>query len=104
MPLEGGWQRAELARSVTRPKRRWPNNRVQRTALRPPMEERGGADTLGLALERCAVGELRLFELLGAGEMAIDRGRIGEQPEVLSWLQFRRIGRQKEQMHMVWDT
>ena len=50
------------------------------------------------------MGELRLFELLDAGEMAIDRGHIGERLEVLSWLQFRHIGRQIEQMHMVWDT
>ena len=48
------------------------------------MEERGGADTLGLALERCAVGEPRLFEPLSAGEVAIDQGRIGERPQMLS--------------------
>ena len=34
MPLEGDGQRAELARSVTLPLRRWPNNRLQRTAQR----------------------------------------------------------------------
>ena len=33
MPLEGDWQRAELARSVTLPILRWPNNRLQRTAV-----------------------------------------------------------------------
>ena len=34
MPLEADWQRAELVRSVTLLIRRWPNNRLQRTALR----------------------------------------------------------------------
>jgi hypothetical protein len=29
MPLEGDWQRAELARSVTLPGLGWPNNRLQ---------------------------------------------------------------------------
>jgi hypothetical protein len=38
MPLEGDWQRAELARSVTRPILRWPNNRLQRTTLRAAAE------------------------------------------------------------------
>jgi hypothetical protein len=38
MPLEGDWQRAGLARSVTLPILRWPNNRLQRTALRAAAE------------------------------------------------------------------
>ena len=38
MPLEGDWQRAELARSVTLPILRWPNNRLQRTVLRAAAE------------------------------------------------------------------
>ena len=37
MPLEGDWQRAELARSVTLPILRWAN-RFQRTALRAAAE------------------------------------------------------------------
>jgi hypothetical protein len=50
------------------------------------MEQRGGANALGLALERCTVGELRLLELFDTVEMAIDQRRVGERPEVLGWL------------------
>ena len=38
MPLEGDWQLPELARSVTLPILRWPNNRLQRTTLRAAAE------------------------------------------------------------------
>ena len=38
MPLEGDWQRAELARSVTLPILRWPNNWLQPMALRAAAE------------------------------------------------------------------
>ena len=51
-------------------------------ALGPPMEERGGADTFGLALERRAVSELRVFEFLDALEMAVDERSVGERPPV----------------------
>ena len=38
MSLEGDWQRAELARSVTLAILRWPNNQLQRTVLRAAAE------------------------------------------------------------------
>jgi len=38
MPLEGDWQLPELARSVTLSMPRWPNDRLQRTALRAAAE------------------------------------------------------------------
>jgi len=38
MPLEGDWQLPEPARSVALPVLRWPNNRLQRTALRAAAE------------------------------------------------------------------
>ena len=58
MPLEGDWQRAELARSVTLPILRWPNKRVQPTRARG-----GGFDQDGLCgrarrLTRRALGAL----------------------------------------------
>ena len=65
------------------------------------MEQCGGANTLGLALERGAMGELRFFELLDAGEMAIVERRVGERPEVLGRLEFGGIRRQEEQVDMV---
>jgi hypothetical protein len=52
-------------------------------------------------LEGGAAGELSVFEVLDAGEVLIDEGGIGQRPEMLSRLQFRGIGRQKEQMHLV---
>ena len=55
-------------------------------AVGPPMEERGGANALGLALERGAVSQLRLFELLDAVEMAVVEGRVGERPQMFSRL------------------
>jgi hypothetical protein len=38
MPLEGDWQRAELARAVTLSIQRWPNNRLQRTEAVDPLK------------------------------------------------------------------
>lgn len=55
------------------------------------MEQRGGADALRLALERGAVGELRLFELLDALEMAVNQRGVGEGPEMLGGLELRRV-------------
>src|SRR5258708_39660491 len=70
-------------------------------ALGPPVEARRGADDIRPLLEGGAAGELSVFEVLDAGEVLIDEGGIGQRPEMLSRLQFRGIGRQKEQMHMV---
>jgi hypothetical protein len=38
------------------------------------MEQRGGADTVRLALEGSAVGYVRLFEVLDAGEVRVISG------------------------------
>lgn len=69
------------------------------------MEQRGGADALGVALQLSAAGELGVFELLKCGEkcseVPIDQDRVGERSEVLGGRQFRGIGRQKQQVHMV---
>ena len=66
------------------------------------MEARGGADQLGVTLQVGAAGELPLFELLDAREVAVDEDAIGERPQVLSWRQLGRIGRQEEQVHLLW--
>ena len=70
-------------------------------AVRPPVEQGGRADALGLALERGAVGELGVFELLDAVEMAVDERRVGQRPEVLGGLQFGRVRRQEEQVDVL---
>lgn len=46
MPLEGDWQRAELARSVTLPILRWPNAPVQRSIRRLLVKDVGKASRL----------------------------------------------------------
>ena len=66
------------------------------------MKARRRADLLGVALQLGAAGELHLFELLDAREVAVDQDRVGERPQVLSGLQLGRIGRQEEQVHMLW--
>jgi len=47
---------------------------------------------------------LSVFQLLNAGEMAIEERRIGERPQMFRRLQFGRIRRQKEQVEVVWHT
>ena len=67
-------------------------------ALGPPLEQRGRADAFALPLEVSAAGELDVFELLDAGEMAIDQAGVGQRPQVLGRLQFGGIRRQEEQV------
>jgi hypothetical protein len=57
----------------------------------PPMEQRCGADPVGPTLEVSAVGELRIFEFLDGGKVAIDQDTVGQWPQVLGGLQFRRV-------------
>jgi hypothetical protein len=65
------------------------------------VEEGGGANAVRLALQRCAVGKPCLLEVLDTLEMAINQRCVGERPEVFSRLEFWRIRRQEEQVHMV---
>lgn len=69
--------------------------------LGPPMKQRGGADAFALPLEHGTLRKLRVFQVFDGGEMLVDQGGVGERPEMLCGLQFWRIGRQKEQVHMV---
>jgi hypothetical protein len=48
--------------------------------LGPPVEARRRADTVGLALEHSTMGELRIFEVLNRGKVAVDERRIGQRP------------------------
>jgi hypothetical protein len=41
-------------------------------ALRPPVEQCGGAYEIGTALQRDTAGGLDVFELVNAGKVAID--------------------------------
>jgi hypothetical protein len=78
-------------------------------ALRPRVTEGGGANELGLRLERNTALGLRLFEVLDAGEMAVDEWRvdewrIGERPQMFGWLKLWRIGGQEVEKHVVGHT
>ncbi len=68
------------------------------------MEERGGADQVGTRLEGDAARRLGIFEFVDRGEMAIGQCCVRQRPEVLGWLQLRRIGGQEEQMHVLGHT
>jgi len=65
------------------------------------MEQRGGANALVLALETGAVGELDVFELVDTFKLAVDEWLVGERPEMFSWLQFGRRGRQEEPVDVI---
>src|SRR5258708_20775531 len=65
--------------------------------LGPPMELRGGADAVGSLLQRGAMRQLGVFEVLEAGEVLIDQHAIGEGPEMLAGLAFGGIRWQEEQ-------
>jgi hypothetical protein len=47
------------------------------------------------------VGELRLYELLDALDVTIDERRVGQRPQMLSWLEFGGVRRQEEQVDVV---
>jgi hypothetical protein len=68
------------------------------------MEERGGADQIGTCLEGNTAGGLGLFEVLDRREVPIGQGGVGERPQVLGRLEFRRVGGQEQQMPMLGNT
>ena len=68
---------------------------------RPPVKAGGGANQRRLVLQVGTARELDVFQVLDAGEMLIDQDRISQGPQVLGRLQFRRIGGQKQEMHML---
>ncbi len=67
------------------------------------MEEGGGADEIGLALEDDAPLCLDVFQVVDRREVAVDEDRVAERPEVLGGLEFRRAGGQEEQVDMLGD-
>src|SRR5262249_28622956 len=73
-------------------------------ALGPPVEAGGGANALWLTLEKRAVGQLRVLELLERGEMAVEEWGVGKWPQMLSGLQLRRVGREEEEVDVLWHT
>jgi hypothetical protein len=67
----------------------------------PPGEQCGGADTVALGLQHGAAGELHLLQLVEITELAVDKRRIGERPEMFARLQLRRVGGQEQQVDML---
>jgi hypothetical protein len=71
-------------------------------ALRPPLKAGRGTDELLLPLEHGTARRLSVFQCLKGIEMPIDQDGIGQRPEVLGRLQFWGIGREKQQVEVVW--
>lgn len=67
------------------------------------MEEGGGADEIGPALEDDAPLRLDVFQFVDRREVAVDEDGVAERPEVLGGLEFRRAGGQEEQVDMLGD-
>jgi hypothetical protein len=67
----------------------WPLSFLQ--ALRPPVEDRSGADEVGPGLQRHTTLGLDILQLFNGDEMAIDEHGIGQRPQMLSRLEFWRI-------------
>ncbi len=57
-------------------------------ALRPPVEERGGADQVRASLEGDAALGLSVFELINTGEMAIGERGVGQRPQMFGRLEL----------------
>ena len=72
-------------------------------ALGPPVEAGGRADEIRPRLQRGAAGELGVLQILDGGKVLVDQRGVSERPQVLGRLQFGGIGREKEQVHVVWD-
>jgi hypothetical protein len=65
------------------------------------MKACGGVNQSRLLLQSSTPGQLDFFPFLDGGEMPVDEHRIGEWPQMLGGLEFGRIRRQKQQMHML---
>src|SRR5215469_7311195 len=65
------------------------------------MKQCSGADAPALLLKSGASSELRFLQVLDAGDVLVAERGVGQWPEVFNWLQFGRMGRQKEQVHVV---
>jgi hypothetical protein len=73
-------------------------------ALRPSLEQRGGAHEITVGLQSDTALRLGVLQLVDGGEMPIHQHSIGEGPEMFGWLQFWRIGWEEEQMEVVWHA
>ncbi len=71
---------------------------------RPPVEARGRADQLRVALQLSAAGKLGILQLLDGSEVAVDQAGVGQWPQVLGRLELGRVRRQEEQMDMLGYT
>ena len=57
-------------------------------ALRPPVEQGGGAVQDGTGLEADTASRLDILQLLDGGEMRVHQDGIGEGPQMLGGLEF----------------
>ena len=68
------------------------------------MKACGRADHVRVTLQLGAAGELGVFKLLDAREVASDYERVGERPQMLGGLQFGRVGWKDQQVHVLGHT
>jgi hypothetical protein len=69
--------------------------------LGPPVEAGGRTDQVAATLEGGAAGALRVFQVVDGGEMAVEEAGIGQRPQMLSGLEFRRVRWEEEQVDVV---
>jgi hypothetical protein len=67
------------------------------------MEQGRGADQVRAGLQGHTALSLGIFQIIDAGEMAIGEDRVGERPEMLSRLEFGRVGGQEQQVEVLGD-
>jgi hypothetical protein len=70
----------------------------------PPVETNGGTDRVELSLKPTTVVNQDSFEFIEGIKAPIDKWGISELPEMLSWLEFGRIGRQETQTQARWTV
>ena len=70
----------------------------------PPVEQCGGADEVGTRLEGDATCGLGVLQFVDGSEVAVDQHRVGQWPQMLGGLEFRRVGRQEQQMDVLGYT
>jgi hypothetical protein len=68
------------------------------------MEQRGGADEIRTGLERQTASRLGVLQLVDRGEMTVEERCVGERPQMLGGLEFRRVRWQEEQVDVVGDA
>jgi hypothetical protein len=63
-------------------------------ALRPPGEQRGRPDKITTTAQFDNSRRLNVLEFVNGGEMGVDKNGVGQRPQMLDGLEFRRMRRE----------